>query len=80
MIKDTVNTQDEGKVHMMPISNELKQAGQHVYQAYNARLREEREGSKTKRKGEGRSRKARRGKKTIGGSREEFKRQKNEIR
>ena len=43
MIKDIVNTQDEGKVHMIPISNELKQAGQHVYQAYNERLRDERE-------------------------------------
>ena len=80
MIKDIVNTQDEGKVHMIPISNELKQAGQHVYQAYNERLRDEREGSKTKRKGEERSRKARRGNKTIGGSREEFKRQKKDIR
>ena len=65
---------------MMPISNELKQAGQHVYQAYNERLREEREQlEETKRKGEERSKKARRGKKTIGGSREEFKRQKREI-
>ena len=63
MIKDTVNTQAEGKVHMMPISNELKQAGQHAYQDYNEGLRGEREGSKTKRKGEERSRKAGRGKK-----------------
>ena len=43
MIKVTINTQCEGKVHMMPISNELKQAGQHAYQAYNERLRGERE-------------------------------------
>ena len=43
MIKVTVNTQAEGKVHIMPISNELKQAEQHAYQAYNERLREERE-------------------------------------
>ena len=30
MIKDTVNTQAEGKVHMMPISNELKQDSMHI--------------------------------------------------
>ena len=74
MIKVTVNTQAEGKVHMMPISNELKQAGQHAYQAYNERLREERKdeenAQRQKRKGEERSRKARRGKKTLGGSRD----------
>jgi hypothetical protein len=87
MIKDTVNTQAEGKVHMMPISNELKQAGQHAYQDYNEGLRGEREEKAQRQKererkeaeklGEERSRKARRGKKTIG---EEFKRQEKEIR
>ena len=43
MIKDTINTQVEGKVHLMPITNELRQAGLNAYQAYNKRLREEKE-------------------------------------
>ena len=58
MIKDTINTQVEGKVHLMPITNELRQAGLNAYQAYNERLRgkrREREGYETKRKGKERS-------------------------
>ena len=43
MIKDTINTQVEGKVHLMPSTNELRQAGLNAYQAYNERLREEKE-------------------------------------
>ena len=43
MIKDTINTQVEGKVHLMPITNELRQAGLNAYQAYNERLRDEKE-------------------------------------
>ena len=61
MIKVTVNTQAEGKVHMMPIRNELKQAGQHAYQAYNERLREEEKTKrrlKDKKKGRGKKQKS----------------------
>ena len=43
MIKDTINTQVEGKVHLMPITNELRQAGLNAYQAYNEKLREKKE-------------------------------------
>ena len=78
MIKVTVKGKAEGKVHMMPISNALKQAGQHAYQWNTKRgKRKQRKGSETKRNGEERSRKVRRGKKTIGASKDEFKRQKN---
>ena len=61
MIKVRINTQAEGKVHMMTISNELKQAEQHAYQAYNERLREEREDKeilKDKTKGRGKKQKS----------------------